>query len=328
MKLVGGGTSGDALLTSTTSGHGATFAGTGTAKHGLNCTGAAASGGNAAGNGIKATGGAATTSAGGTAAAGFSVTGGAGAASTNGAASGATLAGGGTNTVASTADGLTCTGTSNGNGLTGAHAGTGLDLNATTSPPLQVNATQINGVSTGSVTTINANQGTTQPVNFDGSGATAYVKSDLEHWITAAPAALSANGYVQSMVERWLTDNAAGTPNALVSGDVQSAPDWAHIQNPTTVVNLSGTTVATVTNAVTVGTNNDKTGYDVSSLNGITTIGGKNIFNTVKYIAATTAGLLPSGAGTTTESWQGFDGSAAVDFTVDANGNRTAAVYH
>jgi hypothetical protein len=44
---------------------------------------------------------------------------------------------------------------------------------------LDVNAKNINNVATTSVTTINANQGTTQPVNFTGTGATAYVKSDV-----------------------------------------------------------------------------------------------------------------------------------------------------
>jgi hypothetical protein len=138
-----------------------------------------------------------------------------------------------------------------GSGITGIHTSTGFDLNCTTSPPLQVNVTQVNAVSTSSVTTVNANQGTTQPVNFDGTGATAFVKCDVEHWETAAPAALSASGYVQVMLQRWLTDNAAGTPNALISGDVEAAPDWAHIQNPTTVVNLSGTTIATITGQLT-----------------------------------------------------------------------------
>jgi hypothetical protein len=41
-----------------------------------------------------------------------------------------------------------------------------------------VNATKINGVSASSVTTINANLGTTQPVNFTGTAGSALVKSD------------------------------------------------------------------------------------------------------------------------------------------------------
>ncbi len=66
---------------------------------------------------------------------------------------------------------------------------------------------------------------------------------------------------------------------------------------------------------------------DVISFNGNLTVGGKNWYNTFRYISATTAGLLPSGAGSNTESWQDFGGAAAVSFTVDAHGNRTGAVY-
>lgn len=47
-----------------------------------------------------------------------------------------------------------------------------------------------------------------------------------------------------------------------------SGVDWANVQNPTTTVGLSGTTVGTattVTSGVTVTTNNDKTGYSLSA---------------------------------------------------------------
>lgn len=43
----------------------------------------------------------------------------------------------------------------------------------------QVNVTKINSVATTSVATINANLGTTQPVNYTGTGASAKVKSDV-----------------------------------------------------------------------------------------------------------------------------------------------------
>lgn len=50
---------------------------------------------------------------------------------------------------------------------------------STTTAQLGVNAVQINAVSTASVTTVNANQGTTQPVNFTGTGVSALSKSDM-----------------------------------------------------------------------------------------------------------------------------------------------------
>jgi hypothetical protein len=217
LKTVGGATSGDAILTSTVSGHGATFAGSGTAKHGINATGAAASGGNAAGNGISATGGAASTSSGGTSGAAILATGGAGAASTNGSAAGLKAIAGGTVTVSGN-DGAVFTGTGNGNGLTGAHAGTGLDLNCTTSPPLQVNATQINGVSTSSVTTINANQGTTQPINFTGTGAGALVQSDTRDFLGHA-VVLDANNLPEVDIQD-ISGSAVSTSSAQLGVNV------------------------------------------------------------------------------------------------------------
>lgn len=45
---------------------------------------------------------------------------------------------------------------------------------------------------------------------------------DLGSWLGAAPAALTANGYLQAIVLRWLTDNAGGTPNALITNRVDA----------------------------------------------------------------------------------------------------------
>jgi hypothetical protein len=50
---------------------------------------------------------------------------------------------------------------------------------STTTAQLGVNAVQVNGVATTSVTTVNANIGTTQPINFTGTGASALAKSDM-----------------------------------------------------------------------------------------------------------------------------------------------------
>lgn len=54
----------------------------------------------------------------------------------------------------------------------------GTAVTAATAGIPDVNAKRINNVATTSVTTINANQGMTQPMNFTGTGASALVKSD------------------------------------------------------------------------------------------------------------------------------------------------------
>lgn len=55
---------------------------------------------------------------------------------------------------------------------------------------MKSDALAVNAVSTSSVTTVNANVGTTQPLNFTGTGASALVKSDM---VDVAGAAVSAS---------------------------------------------------------------------------------------------------------------------------------------
>ncbi len=112
-----------------------------------------------------------------------------------------------------------------------------------------VNTKTINDVATTSVTAVNANLGTTQPVNFHGTGATAYVKSDiLEVLDTAAsPSAVDANvtqigGSTQSATDlKDFADTGYDPATHKVAGVV--------------LVDLAtqATTVVSLTNAPTVG---------------------------------------------------------------------------
>lgn len=67
----------------------------------------------------------------------------------------------------------------------------------TASGVLDVNAKNINNVSASPVTTIGANVGTTQPVNFTGTGAAAYVKSDVTDWKAATAPAMTGDAYAR-----------------------------------------------------------------------------------------------------------------------------------
>lgn len=116
----------------------------------------------------------------------------------------------------------------NGNGLTATATGTGKDLNSQTTNSLQVNATAINAVATTSVTTINANIGETQPINFTGTGASALVKSDA-------------------------TDIGGTAAGSATIGTV------TNVTNGVTVTTNNDKT------GYTVSTNNDKTGYTLSN---------------------------------------------------------------
>lgn len=91
--------------------------------------------------------------------------------------------------------------------------GTAVASPATAGIP-EVNVKNINNVSTSSVTAVNANQGTTQPINFHGTSTTAYVKSDLTE-IADAGVSTSAAQLGVNIV------NAAGT--AWGSGAITAA---------------------------------------------------------------------------------------------------------
>jgi hypothetical protein len=85
-----------------------------------------------------------------------------------------------------------------------------------------INVKNINNVAATAVTTVNANQGTTQPVNFTGTAGSALVKAD--------------------------TVDIAGTASAGTPGYV--APDWGNISAKTATVNLSATTISAVSGSV------------------------------------------------------------------------------
>ncbi len=83
---------------------------------------------------------------------------------------------------------------------------------------LQVDAVRINNVATTSVTTVNANQGTTQPVNFTGTGGSALVKGDA---IDINSVAASSVTTINANVGTTQPINFTGTAgSALVQSDV------------------------------------------------------------------------------------------------------------
>jgi hypothetical protein len=118
-----------------------------------------------------------------------------------------------------------------------------------------VNVKNINNVAATSVTTINANLGTTQPVNFTSTGASALVKSDTVDIAGAAvstsTAQVGVNVVSYASGEAPLQPTVAGrTLDVTATGE--AGIDWANIGAPTTTVNLSGTTVKTATDIAAV----------------------------------------------------------------------------
>lgn len=118
--------------------------------------------------------------------------------------------------------------------------GTAVSSPATAGIP-DVNVKNINNVSASSVTAVNANQGTTQPVNFTGTGASALAKSDMVDVAGAAVSTSSAQIGANIV-------NIAGSASQGAAGYVGT--DQSKITNPTSTVDLSGTTIKNVDNAI------------------------------------------------------------------------------
>ncbi len=91
-----------------------------------------------------------------------------------------------------------------------------------------------------------------------------------------------------------------------------------------------------VRGSVTVGTNNDKTGYalavtpptaaQVATAVMASTVAGVSLTDAVRYVGAAVCGLS-SGSGTGTETYKDFAGATAFVATIDANKDRTGMNY-
>ena len=152
---------------------------------------------------------------------------------------------------------------------------------STTTAQLGVNVASINSVAATSVTTISANQGTTQPVNFSGTGSTAYVKSDTEQLNAQAVTAAAGVTFPASVASP--TNITAGTittvtnlTNAPTAGDftatMKSSLNSSTPASVTTVTGNVNGSVGSVTGAVGSVTGNvggNVTG-SVGSISGVT----------------------------------------------------------
>lgn len=102
-----------------------------------------------------------------------------------------------------------------------------------TSGIMDINVKNMNNVAATSITTINANQGTTQPVNFTGAGASALAKSDM---VDVAGAAVSATtAQVGVNVVNW--------NNTVVASPATAGIPDVNVKN---MNNVSGSAITTV----------------------------------------------------------------------------------
>lgn len=105
-----------------------------------------------------------------------------------------------------------------------------------------VNTKLINGVATTSVTAINANVGTTQPVNFTGTGATAYVKAGL--WDILGTVLTETAGQIAAAFVKFFN-------KAAPTGTVNSLPDA--VPGAANGLVIAGSNAATTFSGLTTG---------------------------------------------------------------------------
>lgn len=156
-------------------------------------------------------------------------------------------------------------------------SGTNVATPATAGIP-EVNVKNINNVSSSSVTTINANQGTTQPLNFTGTAGSALVKSDMVDIAGSAVSASSAQIGVNVV-------NIKGTASAGAVGYV--GIDWSAVNAPTTTNNLSGTTIST---SQAIASVSGAVGSVTGAVGSVTGNVGGNVTGTVGSVSGNVGG--------------------------------------
>lgn len=133
------------------------------------------------------------------------------------------------------------------------------------------------GAGAGQSAVITGYVGATKVATVSPAWATTPDSSSNFSILAMGPSATTVSGTVNANVIQWnssnvVAPNVAGVPlvdlkytlgtiSPAAAGSV--AIDWAQVSNKTSTVNLSGTTVGTVTSS-TVTTNNDKTGYSLT----------------------------------------------------------------
>lgn len=115
-----------------------------------------------------------------------------------------------------------------------------------------INVKNMNNVAATSITTINANQGTTQPINFSGTGSTAYVKADTEQLNAQAVTAAAGVTFPSSVA----------SPTNITAGTITTVTNLTNAATAGDFTSTMKTSITTATNAATtVGiTSNRKKG--------------------------------------------------------------------
>lgn len=205
-------------------------------------------------------------------------------------------------------------------------SGSGTDQLTVTSGLASADAKKINAVSTSSVTTVNANIGVTQPINFTGTGASAYVKCDIIDIAGAAVATgtaqLGVNVVSYASGQAPLQPTVAGR-TLDVSATGEAGVDWANVGSPTTTVGLTGTTISTGQTITSVsGAVGSVTGAVGSVTGAVGSVTG-NVGGNVVGSVGSVSGAVGSVTGNVGGNVVGSVGSVSSGVTVTTNNDKS-----
>ena len=166
-----------------------------------------------------------------------------------------------------------------------------------------------------------------------GTTGKSYVQTDVQ-FLAGAAVPLDANNLLKVDAADWNgaaittavpTSTYAGGAVASVTGAVGSVTGNVGGNVVGSVASVAGA-VASVTGPVTVGTNNDKTGYALSGagLDPVVAEAGINARQALALVLDATVSILSGAAGTTITIKEPTGTTTRVVATVDASGNRTA----
>ena len=175
--------------------------------------------------------------------------------------------------------------------------GTNVSSPATAGIP-DINVKNINNVSASSITTISANQGTTQPINFTGTGASALVKSDTVDIAGSAVSTSSAQIGVNlvNVDGSALSTHATGMIPADLRDIVGSAVSTTSAQLGTNTVSINAVSTSSVT---AISANQGTT----QPINFTGTAGSALVKSDIIDIASSAVSTSTAQIGTNTVNW-------------------------
>jgi len=195
---------------------------------------------------------------------------------------------------------------------------------------VDLNTVKTQAITCAAAVTVNPNVGTTQPVNFDGTGENAVVRAGL--WGILGTALTETSGYLAAAFKKFFNiAEPANTLNDLAKESTAAAAKTAAeaaLPAASYTAPPSAATIAATVAAVGLSlTSDERNSIADALLDRADAVDSKTVRQALRYMAAVVAGKV-RGAGTGTEIFTGLDGTTdRVAVSATATGNRTSLTY-